>query len=111
MSKTLDRITVQAYAGNAIEYSVDSEPVSLSQPLSHDKAHSPFYSEKPVIRPLDASGPDEFATAEHWVQYEVMEFHTGAIHYARNADDADRLAYQIAQAYLLGILIQVGKLP
>jgi hypothetical protein len=113
MSKTLDRITIQAYAapqgGQAIEYSVDREPVSMSNPLQLDGSLVPFYYEQPVLRPLD--GPVKTSTRECWISYEVLEFHTGTIHYASNADEADRLAYQIAQAYLLGILVNGGTLP
>lgn len=98
--KHLSRITVQAYAFNALEYSVDGEPVSASSALQADGTQVPFYYE------VDG----ETKARENWVAYQVTEFHTGLIHYSQDATDADTLAYQIAESYLLRKLINVDKI-
>lgn len=111
MSRTLDRITAQAYANHTIEYSVDGEPVSMSTPLDlNEGTLVPFYVERPVIRPLSTGDALETYTVENWVGFEVIEFHSGLIHYAQSAKGADALAYQIAQTFLLRTLINAGKL-
>jgi hypothetical protein len=112
MSKTLSRITVQVYSApvgkNAVEYSVDGEPVSMSNPLQLEAQSAPFYYEEPILRPLD--GPIEVATREAWLSYEVTRFETGEIFYAHNEAGADAIAYQLAKAHLLDKLINLDKI-
>ena len=109
MSRTLDRITAQAYAGNAIEYSVDGEPVSISTPLQADASQVPFYHEREIVRPL-ATTETETETVENWVSYQVTDFNTGIIFYAQSAEDADHMAYKLAMAHLLAKAINGGTM-
>lgn len=106
--KHLSRITAQAYAGNALEYSVDGEPVSISAPLQADASQVPFYYEQPILRPLD--GPIETKTRETWISYEVTDFSTGIISYAQSAESADHMAYKLAESHLLRKLIAIDKI-
>jgi hypothetical protein len=112
MSKTHSRITIQIHSApvgkHAVEYSVDGDPVSMSNPLQVGAQSAPFYYEEPVLRPLD--GPIEVSTREVWLSYEVVRFETGDIFYAHSEPEADALAYQIAEAHLLRKLINAGKL-
>jgi len=92
MITQIDRITLESsyHAGN---WHLDGEAVSGFSPLDEYDGNLQF-----VFR----AGPIDGELVRSWISYSVIDYLTGAIHYAQSEKLAFELSRKIAYAYLAG---------
>ena len=89
-----NRITLEP-SFHAGEYLLDGEAVCGYNPLDEYNGSIQF-----VFR----AGPVDGELVRNWIAYSVIDYLSGAIHYAQSEDLAKELAWKIAKAYLADVI-------